>query len=159
VTPEQITLVRSSWPAVAPDADALTVNFYRCLFEIDSTTVPLFAGVDMSAQHVKLRQSLAVVVAALDDPDRLLPALAALGKRHTNYGIKDHHFASVGAALLRALASSLGTAFTQEMHDAWAEAYALVASVMQRAITRADLAAKAETHTVSTTLQIRRVQV
>lgn len=136
MTPEQIALVRSSWPLVSADAEALTSNFYERLFEIDPASALLFAGVDMRAQRKKVAQSLAVIVAALDDPDRLLPALAALAKRHATYGVKDHHFANVGEALLGALASSLPGAFTRELRLAWADAYALVASVMQRALAR-----------------------
>jgi len=136
VTPEQIALVRASWPLLSADAEALTSNFYERLFEIDPASALLFAGVDMGAQRKKVAQSLAVIVAALDDPDRLLPALAALAKRHATYGVKNHHFASVGEALLGALGSSLPGAFTKELRIAWAEAYALVASVMQRAIAR-----------------------
>ena len=136
MTSEQIALVRSSWPLVSADADTLTSNFYERLFEIDPASALLFAGVDMGAQRKKVAQSLSVVVTVLDDPDRLFPALAALAKRHATYGVTGHHFASVGEALLGALAASLPGAFTRELRDAWAEAYALVASVMQRAIAR-----------------------
>jgi hemoglobin-like flavoprotein len=90
----------------------------------------------MTSQRSKLAQSLAVVVKALDDSDRLLPPLAALAKRHTHYGVEAHHFDSVGEALLHALGKTLGSAFTAELHAAWAEAYAFVASVMQRALIR-----------------------
>src|SRR5262245_66605710 len=83
---DQITLIRGTWPAVAAKADALTAAFYARLFEIDAGAAKLFAHVDMAAQRKKLAQSLAVVVAALDDPDSLLPAISALGKRHTHYG-------------------------------------------------------------------------
>lgn len=136
MTPDQIQLVRSSWPVVAANADALTATFYAHLFEIDDSAARLFVGVEMTSQRSKLAQSLAVVVKALDDSDRLLPPLAALAKRHTQYGVQPHHFDSVGEALLHALAKTLGSAFTRELHDAWADAYALVASVMRRALIR-----------------------
>jgi hemoglobin-like flavoprotein len=67
----------------------------------------------------------------------LLPAVAALGKRHAGYGIEHHHFDSVGQALLAALGDALGRDFTTDVRHAWAEAYALVASVMRRALIRA----------------------
>ena len=141
MTPEQITLVRISWPAIAERADSLTTYFYDRLFAIDPTAASLFAGVDMTAQRAKLARSLAVVVRALDDTDTLLPALGALGKRHTAYGVAHHHFESVGAALLAALEDTLGVdAFTPDVRHAWATAYALVAAVMRRALTRADAA-------------------
>lgn len=137
MTPDQIALVRASWPAIENGVDALTTRFYVHLFESDATTARMFSHVDMAAQRTKLAQSLAVVVKALDDPDRLLPALAALGKRHTSYGVEHRHFATVGSALLLALADTLGEAFTPALRIAWADAYAIVAAVMQRALERA----------------------
>lgn len=136
MTPEQILLVRASWPVVAAKADVLTTRFYAHLFEIDSSAARLFGHVDMAAQRLKLHQALTVVVYALDDPDRLLPAIGDLGKRHVKYGVEHHHFDSVGEALLRAIGDSLGDAFDRDVRQAWAEAYALVASVMRRALVR-----------------------
>ena len=137
MTPEQISFVRSSWTVIAENVDAVTTDFYARLFEIDNSAARLFAGVDMEGQRAKLAQSLAVIVKALDDFDRLLPPLAALAKRHLHYGVEPHHFDSVGEALLHSLAITLGSDFTPELRQAWADAYALVASVMQRALARA----------------------
>lgn len=134
---DQILLVRSSWPAVAANADALTSRFYERLFEIDASAARLFAGVDMTTQRARLSQALAVVVKSLDDPDRLLPAIATLGKRHAHYGVQSQHFDSVGKALLFALGDALGEEFKPEVRSAWSDAYALVASVMRRALIRA----------------------
>jgi len=134
MAPDRIMLVRSSWPAVARQADGLTTRFYAILFEIDPSAARLFTGVDMAAQRTKLAQALAVVVHALDDLDRLLPPLAALGKRHAQYGVGHHHFDSVGAALVQSLGETLGDEFTPELQAAWTEAYGLVAAVMRRAL-------------------------
>jgi len=139
MTPEQIRLVRSSWPVVLGAADGLAIHFYSHLFEIDDTAARLFAAVDMVSQRKKLTQSLDVVVNALDDPDQLLPAVAALGKRHTRYGVEHHHFDSVGESLISALGATLGDQFTPELQGAWTEAYALVSSVMRRALIRASV--------------------
>jgi hemoglobin-like flavoprotein len=138
VTPDQILLVQASWPVIAANAERLTTDFYAFLFEIDESAARLFTGVDMVAQRTKLAQSLAVVVESLDNLDHLLPAIAALGKRHTHYGVEHHHFDSVGEALSRALARTLGDGFTTDVRTAWADAYVLVASVMQRALVRAE---------------------
>ncbi|AHG91850.1 globin [Gemmatirosa kalamazoonensis] len=136
MTPEHAQLVRSTWPAVAADVDALASRFYRHLFELDGAAAGLFATVDMTAQRAKLARTLGVIVATLDDPDALLPVIGALGKRHVGYGVEQRHYDTVGDALLWALRDTLGTAFTPEVHDAWAEAYTLVASVMRRALVR-----------------------
>ena len=137
MTPDQIAIVRGAWPALAAEANPLASNFYKRLFEIDHSAARLFANVDMDAQRKKLIQALAVVVASLDDPDRLLGAVGALGKRHVHYGVEDHHFDSVGEALIDALHAVLGAGFTPDVQAAWLEAYTLVASVMRRALIRA----------------------
>jgi len=141
MTRDQILLVRASWPAIAQHADELTTHFYSHLFEIDDSAARLFSGVDMAGQKKKLAQALAVVVHALDDIDSLLPAVAALGKRHTQYGVQERHFDSVGDALLWALDDVLGDAFTSDARDAWAQAYTIVSSVMRRPFARVDVAA------------------
>lgn len=134
MTPDEIRLVRSSWTMIAERADAFTARFYAHLFVIDPDSAQLFTGVEMSAQHWKLAQTLGVVVQALDDLDTLLPAVAALGRRHTRYGVEHHHFESVGAALLQAMADTLGTRFTPLVRAAWTQAYAVVSAEMRRAL-------------------------
>jgi len=134
MTPEQVVLVRGSWPALGANAAAFTAQFYARLFEIDKGAARLFAGVDMASQQKKLAQALAVMVKALDDPDQLLPAVAALGRRHAGYGVEDHHFNSVGEALIGALGDVGGDDFTPAAQRAWLEVYTLVASVMRRAV-------------------------
>lgn len=136
MTSEQILLVRSSWPAIAERHDEVTRRFYDLLFEIDGSAARLFTGVDMAAQRVKLAEVLAVVVNGLNDIDRLLPAVVALGKRHAHYGVQDRHFDSVGAALLQAFGDTLGDEFTPELRAAWATAYTVLASVMRKSATR-----------------------
>ena len=134
MTPDQIRLVRSSWSMIAERAHVFTARFYDHLFTIDDSAARLFTGVEMTVQQWKLAQTIGVVVQALDDPDALLPAVAALGKRHTQYGVQARHFDTVGQALLQAMADTLGAAFTPRIRTAWTEAYQLVASVMQRAL-------------------------
>ena len=144
MNPDQVLLVRASWPEAAARADTLTTTFYEYLFEIDTTAAALFTGVDMAGQKKKLAQALAVVVNAADDPGRLVPALTALGRRHAGYRVDHRHFDSVGTALLRALGDTLGGAFTADVRDAWAAAYGAVAGIMRDAMAqgvREDLAA------------------
>ena len=59
---QQVLLMRSSWPAVAANVDAVASRFYERLFERDGSAARLFAGVDMTTQRARLGQALAVVV-------------------------------------------------------------------------------------------------
>ena len=77
---------------------------------------------------------LSDIVANLDQLDDLIPTVAALGRRHRDYGVRDADYDRVREALLGAIGSALGDAFTREVRSAWEEAYALMASVMKRAV-------------------------
>ena len=45
--------------------------------------------------------------------------------------MRDHHYGTVGAALLATLQEGLGPAFTPEVAAAWTAAYTLLAETMQ----------------------------
>jgi hemoglobin-like flavoprotein len=132
MTPRQIELVRSSFSIVAPIADVAATIFYRRLFDLDPALRDLFPA-DLTAQRRNLMQTLTVVVRELDRLDQIVPAVEALGRRHTGYGVRSEHFETVGAALLETLEEGLGDVFTSETRDAWAAAYGLLAGVMQEA--------------------------
>ena len=132
-------LVQNSWEAISLDHDRIAVTFYERLFEIDGPARALFAQTKMVEQRVKFVEMLGEIVRNLDIPKELIPAVSALGRRHVDYGVRDIDYDRVREALFAALASELGSAFTDELRDAWEEAYALTASVMKRG-------AKVESH-------------
>lgn len=133
MTPEQKTLVKSTWSKVVPIADTAASLFYGKLFEIDPSTQPLFKATDMPEQRKKLMQAIGTVVAGLDNLTPLIPVLEDLGKKHTAYGVTDKQYDTVGAALLWTLEQGLGDAWTPPVKDAWVAAYTAVAGVMRNA--------------------------
>jgi nitric oxide dioxygenase len=130
MTPIDIDRIRTSWAAVEPIADSAAGLFYGRLFELDPAIERLFRRTDMPAQRKVLMQTLTVVVKSLDKLDQIVPAVQALGRRHAGYGVREEHYATVGAALLWTLERGLGDAFTPDVRDAWADAYGILASVM-----------------------------
>jgi len=130
MSPDQVRLVQDSFAQVAPIAAKAADLFYGRLFETAPETKPLFAGADMGAQGTKLMAAIAFVVSNLSAPEAILPNVQALARRHVGYGVQAAHYASVGAALLWTLEQGLGPAFTPEVRDAWAAAYALLSGVM-----------------------------
>jgi len=130
MTPEQARLVTSTWNQVAPIADTAATLFYGKLFELDPALRPLFSP-DLTEQKKKLMTTLGFAVGSLNRPDTLLPAVRQLGKRHAGYGVKDEHFATVGAALLWTLEQGLGEAWTPEAAEAWTAVYGVVATAMK----------------------------
>lgn len=133
---EEIALIRTTFAAAATKPDETAALFYSKLFSLDPKLRGLFHG-DMRAQGEKIMSMLGMVASNLSQLDRLLPTVRQLGERHAGYHVKDEHYATVGAALLAALAQSLGTAWSPAAHAAWSKAYELLSSTMIEAAHRA----------------------
>jgi hypothetical protein len=65
MTPKQIDLIRQSFDAVWPVRRKLAVTFYSRFFELAPDVQQLFPS-DMERQHLKLMDSIAAIVGALD---------------------------------------------------------------------------------------------
>lgn len=133
---KQIELVQSSFAEVVPIAETAAGLFYDRLFELDPSLRGLFRG-DMKEQGKKLMDTIAVVVVNLRYIDRIVPGVRALGARHAGYGVQDEHYETVGAALLWTLEQGLGELFTDDVREAWATAYRLLATTMKDAAAEA----------------------
>lgn len=131
MTPHQVQIVQESFVKVLPIAPAAAELFYARLFEIDPNLKRLFKK-DMKEQGRMLMAMIGGAVRGLDNPAPLIPVLKDLGARHVGYGVEEHHYDTVGEALIWTLQKGLGEAFTDELCDAWVAAYQLLASVMQQ---------------------------
>ena len=136
MTPNQITLVQSTWAKVVPIAPTAAALFYGKLFELDPALRPLFKS-SIEAQGEKLMMMIGTAVGGLDDLEALVPAVEGLGRRHTGYGVADKDYDTVGTALLWTLEQGLGPAFTPEVKQAWTETYITLSGVMKTAAAKA----------------------
>ena len=132
MTPHQIELVQNSFQLVAPIADQAAALFYDRLFTLDPALRPMFRG-NINEQGKKLMSTLAVAVNGLKRPEKIIPTVQHLGRKHAGYGVLPQHYSTVGEALLWTLNKGLGEAFTWEVEQAWTAAYTLLAGVMQDA--------------------------
>lgn len=132
MTPDQITLVQTSWEKVKPISDKAAELFYGKLFELDPELKDLFKG-DMIEQGRKLMAMINTAVNALKNVEGIVPAVQDLGKRHAGYGVKDKDYDTVAAALLWTLEAGLGDDFTPEVKGAWTDTYVLLATTMKDA--------------------------
>ena len=134
--PTQAQLVRETFAKIEPRATIAALVFYQRLFALDPSVRPLFQH-DIEQQGEKLMQALRFAVATVDSPRELQPVLEALGRRHVYYGVKEHHYKTVGIALLDAIAYILGPAFTPDVKEAWLAIYNLMADIMKDAAAKA----------------------
>jgi hemoglobin-like flavoprotein len=130
LTANDIALVRDSFARVAPIQDAAADLFYGRLFAISPQLRELFPA-DLRDQKRKLMQMIATAVSGLNNLDKLVPAVKALGARHSGYGVTAAHYGIVGEALVWTLEHGLGEGFTPEVRSAWAKVYSVLAATMQ----------------------------
>lgn len=129
MTPKQISIVQESWQKVLPIAPQAAEIFYSTLFDMDPSLKALFPN-NMEEQGNKLMAMLDTAVKLLDKPDKLMPAVEKLGVRHVGYGAKREHYDTVGAALIKTLATGLGKEFTAPVKKAWTTVYQSLATTM-----------------------------
>lgn len=127
---DQIELLETSFADVDAARDAAAALFYERLFVHDPSLKRLFGDTDMAVQGQKLLTALRLVVGSLRNLPAVVPALETLAVRHTGYGVRDEHYATVGTALIETLSLYFGPRFTPELRAAWTGAYETVASVM-----------------------------
>ena len=130
MTPRQNELVQASFAQLTPSAETVAAMFYGRLFELNPKLERLFKG-DREEQGRRLMQMIGVAVKGLNRINELIPLLRELGRRHTNYGVVEQDYETVGMALLWTLEHGLGEAFTAEVRDAWVAAYKFIVTAMQ----------------------------
>ena len=128
-----VDVLESSFQALAPMGESLTRKFYELLFERYPEVVPMFEGTRVEEQHKKLWAALQLVVNSLRQPEKLIEALTALGKRHADYGALPAHYDAVAEILLEVMQELAGDLWTDEVQAAWSNALSTIADVMIKA--------------------------
>lgn len=123
-------LLQRSFELLAPKGVELVERFYEELFQRHPAVRPLFANTDVHEQRRKLLSALTLTVNSLDRPSALAPVLRELGARHRGYGAQPQHYDAVIATLLHVMQEMAGTAWTDELEEAWRGALDLVKETM-----------------------------
>lgn len=122
-------LLRRSLAPVAADPAGFARRFYEHLFRTIPGIRVLFPG-DMAQQEMKLVQTLAMVVAGIDESERLVPMIRRLGAAHRGYGTKAMHYRFVGESLLATLRDMSGDHWDADTERAWQRLFQWVATHM-----------------------------
>ena len=129
MTPQQITLVRTSHAALAPVAPQVAGVFFAKLFAVHPDLRRLAKG-DIGMQGERLTTMIGAAVYLLDRPGTLMPSLRTLGVRHAACGVRAEHHAVIGVVWLATLEAELGSDFDAEQRAAWTAMAALVSRTM-----------------------------
>jgi hemoglobin-like flavoprotein len=132
MTPEQASLIRTSFDAIWSNRRAFAQHTYSRFFALDPDARALFSQ-EMERQQIKLMDMVAALVGTLDRRDVFQSLVAQSGRQHAGFGVKPAQYAALGEALIASLAQQLGPSFTPELREAWRALYATVQEEMLRA--------------------------
>lgn len=131
LSPETIAVIKSTAPALQQHGVAITTRMYERLF-VNPVIAALF---DQAAQKSgeQPKRLAAAILAFANNVDRLEViegAVNAICARHVATRVKAEHYPAVADALLPAIKDVLGDAATDEVLDAWGQAYWYLADLM-----------------------------
>jgi len=127
-----VRTVKSSAPILRERGLDITRRMYELLFQ-DEHIKALFNQSHHGEEGAQPRALAGAVHAYADNIDRLEelgPTVERIAQKHVALNILPEHYPHVGSALLGALREVLGQAATDEVMDAWAEAYQFLADVL-----------------------------
>ena len=132
LTPETITLVKATVPALQAHGLAITQAMYGHLFQ-DAEIRELFNQSHQGAsgsQPKALADAILAYAQNIDNLGVLAGAVERIVQKHTGLNILPEHYPYVAKALLAAIKDVLGDAATDEILKAWGEAYWFLAEIL-----------------------------
>lgn len=124
-----IEIVKATAAPVAANAEAITTRMYEILFQSHPQIKELFKDAD-SEQHKKLAGAISAYAANIDNLGVLSKAVEKMAQTHIRAKVQAEHYPIVGVSLLQAVKDVLGDAATDEVLDAWKEAYFFLADIL-----------------------------
>lgn len=127
-----IAVVKSTAPVLEQNGELLTRYFYERMFRENPEVAPMFNRSNQTSgtQQRALAGAICAFAANVDQLEVLGAAVETIAQKHAALRILPEHYPIVGANLLASIREVLGEAATDEIIDAWAEAYGFLASIL-----------------------------
>lgn len=124
-------IIKQTIPILRANGEALTRHFYQRMFTHDPQVKAFFNPAHQKAgtQQKALAAAILAYAEHIDDPSALEDAIDLIAHKHVSLGIQPEHYPIVGKHLLGSIRELLGDAATDEVLNAWGEAYNLLADV------------------------------
>jgi nitric oxide dioxygenase len=124
--------VKSTAPVLVEHGETLTRHFYQRMFTHNPEVAPFFNPAHQQAgkQQRALAGAIAAYAANIDNLEVLGGAVELIAQKHASLLIKAEHYPIVGENLLASIREVLGEAATDEIINAWAEAYGFLANIL-----------------------------
>lgn len=124
-----IDIIKSTVPVLEVHGTAITKRFYTRLFETHPELLNIFNHTNQKQgkQQTALANMVLAAAVHIDKLEAILPAVVQVAHKHRSLGVKPEHYPIVGENLLLAIKEVLGDAATDEILNAWKEAYGVIA--------------------------------
>ncbi|MGB8956894.1 MAG: NO-inducible flavohemoprotein, partial [Tumebacillaceae bacterium] len=124
-----IEVIKSTVPVLEVHGNAITTRFYERLFTNHPELLNIFNQTNQKQgrQPAALANAVYAAAANIDNLAAIIPVVKQIGQKHRSLGILPEHYPIVGTNLLAAIKEVLGDAATDEIIDAWAQAYGVIA--------------------------------
>ena len=126
-----IDIIKSTVPVLKSNGLEITKTFYKNMFEQNPEVKPLFNMNKQESEEQPKALAMAILAVAqnIDNLEAILPAVKKIGSVHVNSYVKPEHYPIVGKNLLLAIKEVLGDAATDEVLEAWGNAYEVIAKI------------------------------
>lgn len=126
---QTIDIVKSTAPILEVRGTEITTVFYKNMFAAHPELLNIFnhANQAKGRQQTALANTVYAAAVHIDNLAAIIPAVKQIGQKHVSLGIKPEHYPIVGEHLLGAIKEVLGDAATDDIINAWAEAYGVIA--------------------------------
>lgn len=130
--PETIAIVKSTAPILQEHGETLTRHFYKRMFSHNPEVAPFFNPSNQSAgtQQKALAGAICAYAANIDNLEVLGGAVELIAQKHASLRILPQHYPIVGENLLASIREVLGEGVTDDIINAWAEAYGFLADIL-----------------------------
>jgi nitric oxide dioxygenase len=125
-------IVRSTAPILEEHGVALTTHFYKRMFEHDPEVLPYFNPANQAAGKQPRALAGAVLAYAqhIDDLSVLGDAVELIAQKHAALMVRPDQYEVVGRNLLASIKEVLGDGATEEVIEAWGQAYGTLADIL-----------------------------
>lgn len=132
LTQKSKDIVKATVPVLADHGYEIVKRFYGRLLEDKPDLKNIFnmAHQEQGQQQQSLARAVYAYAEHIEDPSSLIPVLKNIANKHASLGVRPEHYPVVGHYLLGAIKEVLGTAATDEIISAWAQAYGNLADLL-----------------------------
>lgn len=131
ITEAQKNIVRSTAPILKENGKEITSIFYKKMFQAHPELLNFFNQTNqkVGTQPLALANTIYFAAENIDHLEVLLPQVMMIAHKHRALKIEAEHYPIVGKYLLIAIREFLGDKATDEIIDAWAAAYGIIAQI------------------------------